>query len=54
MDYDDLIFCPLLDQKISKCDCMENRYTKECTIPEKFKQKENWKDICKNCKYQEF
>lgn len=50
---DDNIFCPLIDNEISCVDCMENRDTKEEFIPAKFKLKNNWKDICNNCKYHE-
>ena len=45
------IICPLVDEKIDPVDCMENRETREESIPQKYKQKENWKDICKKCKY---
>lgn len=48
---EDKILCPLIDAKISCVDCMENRETKENFIPDKFKEKDNWKDICKKCKY---
>lgn len=48
------IICPLIDGLISPADCMENQDLREESIPEKFKQKENWKEVCKNCKYQEY
>lgn len=47
----DEIFCPLVEENITIDDCMENREIREASIPQKYKQKENWKDICKNCKY---
>lgn len=53
MEYEEMIFCPLIDEKISIVDCMENRDIKDKYIPEKYKQKKNWKSICKDCKYQE-
>ena len=45
------INCPLVDDKITPVECMENRDIKEEFIPEKFKQKNDWKEICRNCKY---
>lgn len=48
------IICPLIDGLISPADCMENQDLREESIPEKFKEKENWKEICENCKYQEY
>ena len=51
---EDKIVCPLVDYKIDIVDCMENRDIKEESIPEEYKKKENWKDVCKNCKYNKF
>lgn len=48
------ILCPLVDEKITPVDCMENRDTRDESIPDQYKQKENWKEICKNCKYHEY
>ncbi len=48
------IICPLIDSPIDPVDCMENQVLKEKSIPEKFKKKEKWKEICKNCKYQDY
>jgi hypothetical protein len=45
------IFCPLVEGYVSIVDCMENRDIKEEFIPEQFKIKSNWKDICNNCPY---
>lgn len=47
----DEILCPLTDNNITIDDCMENRETSEKYIPDRFKVKVNWKEICKNCKY---
>ncbi len=46
--------CPLIDRHISIDECMENREIKEKFIPEEFKEKEQWKDICQKCKYYDF
>ncbi len=51
---DDFILCPLVDEKISAVDCLENIYIKEECIPPKFKVKKDWKEICENCKYQDY
>lgn len=52
----DFISCPLVDRKIEIGDCIENRDVADGLIidtnmPQHFIQKENWKDICKGCKY---
>ena len=47
----DKIFCPLVDKEICIVDCSENRDIKEEYIPEEYKAKNNWKEICRNCKY---
>lgn len=50
------VFCPLVDERIDIGECIENTdvvdgIIKESTLPEQYKRKENWKEICKNCKY---
>lgn len=47
-------YCPLIDERIDCIVCMENRDIKDEYIPKKFKEKENWKDICEKCKYHEY
>lgn len=47
--------CPLVDFMIEKNNCLENAmivsgFMDENIMIEKFKQKENWREICKNCK----
>ena len=37
--------CPLVDEDITPIECMENRDIREESIPERFKQKKDWKDI---------
>ena len=51
---EDMIFCPLVDEDIDGFDCMEYQCFKDESIPDEFKQKADWKDICKNCKYCEY
>lgn len=51
--------CPLVDEKITPGDCIENidivdGLIIESSLPDQYKQKENWKEICKNCKYHEY
>lgn len=48
------IICPLVEREIDPIDCMENRDVKEQSIPNEYKQKENWKEICKNCKWHNY
>lgn len=52
----DLRNCPLVDELIDNADCFENCCVAEYqikpdTLPERFKQKPNWRDICLDCKY---
>lgn len=51
---EDKIFCLLVDRSIDPVDCMENRDIKDEYIPDEYKRKENWKEVCKNCKYYEY
>ena len=51
---EDKVKCPLVDEKIDPFQCMENRDIKEQFILPKFKEKPNWKEICKNCIYQDY
>lgn len=49
------IKCPLVDFMIEESNCLENAmivsgFMDEISMVEKFKQKENWREICKNCK----
>ena len=52
----DFVFCPLVDCVIDCMDCMENSDVVKGMLPEEclldeYKQKKNWKDICKNCRW---
>lgn len=51
---DDKVICPLVDHAIDPVDCMENRDTKDKFIPAEYKQKKDWKEICKNCKWHNY
>lgn len=56
MDGPDFVMCPLVDQRIENIDCIENSdavdgIIKKETVPEKFKRKPEWKQICKKCKW---
>lgn len=46
--------CPLVDFMIEESNCLENAmivagFMDENSILERFKEKENWREICKNC-----
>lgn len=48
--------CPLVGQKIENIDCIENSdavdgMIKKDSVPERFKVKSDWEEICKNCKW---
>ena len=51
----DHVMCPLVDAEIENIDCIENSdavdgMLKKDSVPERFKKKSEWEDICKNCK----
>ena len=53
---DSKIKCPLTDEIIEDISCIEVRDVVDDIIAESFitneyKSKENWKDICKKCKF---
>ena len=56
MEYDDRVMYPLIDEKIAPMECVD---VVDCvlnplflnSLPEKYKTKENFKDICKQCKW---
>ena len=52
----DHVLCPLIDDFIEDIDCLENRAVAdreliERGMPEKYKQKKNWRGICIACKW---
>lgn len=52
MDYnEEMVMCPLVDDLISPVDCMENVDTDCKSWPDIYKEKEDFKNICANCKY---
>ena len=55
----DGVMCPLVEFTIEKSDCLENTmvtagFMDETIMRTKFKEKENWKEICQNCKFFNF
>lgn len=59
MEDDRRVDCPLVDEIIEDIDCIENRdivdgMIIESSMPERFKKKEHWKDICKKCKWHNY
>ena len=46
--------CPLVDDGIGDIDCMENQGIADAAIPERFKKKPNWKDICEQCPFRDY
>lgn len=55
---DDMIRCPLIDDMLEIGDCVvysdvASGMLNENCIPDEFRQKEKWRDICNACKYHE-
>ncbi len=46
--------CPLTDDWEHAIDCMENQSVVESAIPQRFKKKENWRDICRSCPFRNY
>ncbi len=46
--------CPMIDDWISDADCLDNQSVADSYIPEKYKVKTNWKNICKNCPFRDY
>lgn len=56
MDEPDFVMCPLVDQRIENIDCIENSdavdgIIKKEAVPQRFKQKPGWEQICEKCKW---
>ncbi len=61
MEYDERevvteVFCPLVDEIIEDIDCIENRdcvdgFIKLTSLPERYKVKKDFINICKKCKW---
>lgn len=52
----DYVMCPLVDQEIENIDCIENSdavdgMIKKESVPDRFKKKTDWEEICKQCKW---
>ena len=53
------VFCPLVDEIIEDIDCIENRdiidgcFKMSC-LPQKYKEKKDFIDVCKNCKWHNY
>lgn len=55
----DGVKCPLVDFEIEESNCLENAmitagFMDENSMISRFKEKENWREICQNCKYHSF
>ena len=55
----DNIYCPMADKFIGVGECVENvdivdSLIVENSSPAEYKQKSEWKEICKKCKYHEY
>lgn len=53
------VFCPLVDRKVEDIDCIENRDVVdgmiiESSLPDEYKRKKNWKEICRDCKWHNY
>ena len=48
------VLCPLVDVMIDSIDCLENQDVIESSIPDRFKRKDDWKDICEKCPFRDY
>lgn len=59
MEDNRFVFCPLAEEEIEDIDCIENRdvvdgMIAESSLPDKYKRKKTWKEICKKCKWHSY
>ena len=55
----DSVYCPLIDDVIEDIDCIENwdcidGFIKLSSLPDKYKVKDDYRDICKRCEYHNY
>lgn len=55
----DYVICPLVDKEIENIDCIETSdavdgMLKKDSVPDRFKRKKDWEEICKNCKWHDY
>ena len=55
----DYVMCPLVDKEIENIDCIETSdavdgMLKKDSVPDLFKRKKDWEEICKNCKWHDY
>ncbi len=58
-EYPEKVLCPLVNEWIEDVDCIENQdcvhlVIKEDTLPQKYKNFSDWREICQKCKYHEY
>ena len=59
MEGPDYVICPLVNRKIENIDCIENSdavdgMLKKDSIPEQFRSKPDWEEICRRCKWHKY
>ena len=55
----DFVMCPLVEEESESIDCIENSDAVDGTlrknsVPERFKEKPGWEEICKKCKWHDY
>lgn len=46
--------CPMVNDWISDADCLDNQSVAEQFIPARFKEKADWKSICRQCPFRDY
>ena len=59
MGNNDFVYCPLVNEKIQNIECITNTSCVDdmlniSNMPEKFRQKEDYKAVCQNCKWHNY
>lgn len=57
-EYPARVLCPLVAREITDTECIETqdvaeKILKADVLPDEFKRHENWRDLCKACKFHE-
>ena len=55
----DRVMCPLVEEMIENIDCIENSdavdgLIKKSSVPDRFKRKPEWENICRVCQWNNY
>lgn len=59
IEYPSRVMCPLIDEMLDAGGCLEvsdiaRGWIKERNLDERFREKENWREICEHCENRKY